>query len=96
MIEKSEGHYRINGSAMIADARVLLEAGRTLLLAEPGKDIMLDFSAVGEVDSSTLGVVFGLMRTANEHGITLRLANPPANLLSLADLYSVSDSLPVT
>ena len=96
MIQKDEGHYRVSGTAVIADARALLETGRSFLLAESGKDVTLDFSAVKEVDSSALSVIFGLVRVANRRGVALHLANPPASLLSLAGLYGVSDFLPLT
>ena len=94
MITKEGERYRLSGSALIADARALLESGRSLLLAESAKEVALDFAAVEDVDSSTLGVFFGLMRTARERGVTLHLANPPESLISLAGLYGVSDSLP--
>ncbi len=96
MIEKDGGTYRLSGSALIADARGLLDAGRALLLAETDKEIAVDLAAVSDVDSSALGVFFGLMRTAKERGVALRLINPPASLVSLAGLYGVSDSLPLT
>lgn len=95
MIEKNEHGFRVTGSMLIADARALLEAGRRLLLAETGSEVLLDLSPVDEVDSSALGVIFGLLRTANEHGVKVRIAHPPASLISLAGLYGVSDTLPL-
>lgn len=95
MIEKEGNRYRVTGRMLIADARALLQAGRGFLLAESGKEVLLDLASVEDADSSALGVLFGLMRTANVHGVQLRLANPPAGLISLAGLYGVSDSLPL-
>ncbi len=95
MIAKEESRYCVTGQMLIADARALLETGRGLLLAESGKEILLDLASVEDADSSALGVLFGLMRTANGRGVQLRLANPPAGLLSLAGLYGVSDALPI-
>ncbi len=94
MIDKLDDRYRVTGRMLIADARGLLESGRTLLLGESGKEVLLDLSAVEEADSSALGVLFGLIRTANARGVRMRLANPPAGLVSLAGLYGVSESLP--
>ena len=93
MIDKVENRYCVTGRMLIADARALLEAGRGLLLAESGKEVLLDLASVEEADSSALGVLFGLMRTANARGVQLRLANPPAGLISLAGLYGVAESL---
>ncbi len=95
MIEREENRYRVTGPMLIADARALLEAGRGLLLSESGNEVLLDLGSVEDADSSALGVVFGLLRTANGRGVQLRLANPPAGLLSLAGLYGVSDALPL-
>jgi phospholipid transport system transporter-binding protein len=46
------------------------------------------------MDSSCLAVVFGWMRAAKAGGKSLRLLNPPQNLLSLAAVYGVADLLP--
>lgn len=95
MIDKLDDRYRVTGRMLIADARGLLESGRTLLLGESGKEVLLDLAAVEEADSSALGVLFGLIRTANARGVRMRLANPPVGLVSLASLYGVSESLPL-
>ena len=95
MIEKNGNRYSVTGPMLIAGARVLLEAGRGFLLDEPGSEVILDLASVEEVDSSALGVLFALLRSARERGMTLRVANPPSSLISLAGLYGVSDSLPL-
>jgi phospholipid transport system transporter-binding protein len=40
-------------------------------------------------------VVFAWLRTARERGATLRISHPPASMTSLAELYGVSDFLPL-
>ncbi len=95
MIEKSGNRYVMTGPMLISDARNLLGAGRGFLLDEPGSEVIFDLASVEEVDSSALGVLFGLLRSARERGMELRIANPPASLISLAGLYGVSDSLPL-
>ncbi|GHU31854.1 hypothetical protein AGMMS50256_20990 [Betaproteobacteria bacterium] len=95
MIDRDGGTYRIGLPMLIANARALLEAGRVLLRVEPEKEILLDLASVQEVDSSALAVIFGLQRTAVTRGVSLRVANPPASLLSLAGLYGVDESLPL-
>ena len=95
MMEKKENRYVVTGPMLIANARALLEAGRGFLHAESATEVMLDLEQVQDADSSALGVVFGLLRTAAERGKKLYVANPPAGLLSLAGLYGVAESLPL-
>ena len=97
MIEQNGSGLRVSGSMLIADAPALLTAGRGFLRTLPtgGDEVVFDLAAVTEADSSALGVIFGLQRSARERGLALRLGNPPAGLLSLASLYGVADALPL-
>ena len=96
MIEKLGDGFRVTGTMLVADATALLEAGRSLLQgAGAGSVMVVDLSSVEETDSSALGVVFGLLRTARQLGVALRIAHPAASMISLAALYGVSDSLPL-
>ena len=97
MIEQNGSGLRVSGSMLIADAPALLPAGRGFLRTLPtgGDEVVFDLAAVTEADSSALGVIFGLQRSARERGLALRLVNPPAGLLSLASLYGVADALPL-
>ena len=97
MIEQNGSGLRVSGSMLIADAPALLTAGRGFLrtLQTGGDEVVFDLAAVTEADSSALGVIFGLQRSARERGLALRLVNPPAGLLSLASLYGVADALPL-
>ena len=94
MIEKNGDGLRVTGPMLIANASALLEAGRGLLSGEAvGSELVFDLTAVEETDSSALSVLFGLLRTARECGITVRVAHPPSSMISQAALYGVSDSL---
>lgn len=96
MIERTDGALRVSAPMVIANARTLLEAGRALLIAGPSANSeLLELAAVQEVDSSALSVVFAWLRVAAQRGVTLRIAHPPASLLSLATLYGVSELLPL-
>ena len=95
MIEQYADGLRVTGPMLIANASALLEVGRGFLRAGGGATLALDLSAVEETDSSALSVVFGLLRTARERGLTLRVAHPPASMISQAALYGVSESLPL-
>ena len=94
MIEKKGDGLCVTGPMLIANASALLATGRGFLRAgAAAKEIVFDLSAVAETDSSALSVIFGLLRTAGECGVTLRIANPPASMISQAALYGVSESL---
>ncbi|HEY5633995.1 MAG TPA: STAS domain-containing protein [Burkholderiaceae bacterium] len=53
----------------------------------------LDLAACAEFDSSLIGVLLELERTAKARGAKCRFANPPPNLLELARLYGVRELL---
>ena len=100
MIEKKGDWLCVTGPMLIANASALLATGRGFLrasVASPAaaasSELVFDLSAVAETDSSALSVIFGLLRTARECGVTLRIANPPASMISQAALYGVSESL---
>ena len=95
MIEKKDHRYDVVVPMLIANARGLLQAGRALLGSETAMEITLDLDQVSDADSSALGVLFGLLRTAGACGKRIRVANPPRGLISQAALYGVSDALPL-
>ena len=94
MIEQSGNGLRVSGPMLITNASALLEAGRGFLRSASG-ELVLDLSAAEETDSSALSVIFGLLRTARERGVTMRVANPPASMISQAALYGVAETLPL-
>ena len=94
MIEKFGEGLRVTGPMLIANASALLDAGRGFLrAANTGASFVLDLTAVEETDSSALSVIFGLLRTARDCGVSLTVAHAPASMISQAALYGVSDSL---
>jgi len=94
MIERKGDGLCVKGPMLIANASALLKAGRGFLRASATVgEIVFDLSAVAETDSSALSVIFGLLRTARDCGVTLRVVNPPASMISQAALYGVSESL---
>jgi phospholipid transport system transporter-binding protein len=96
MIEQSGESLRVTVPMVIANASALLLAGRKFLkAAPPAAETVFDLSSVDETDSSALTIVFAWLRTAHQRGTTLRIINPPASMISLAELYSVSDFLPL-
>jgi phospholipid transport system transporter-binding protein len=91
MIEVSGERVVVSGPMTMAGAAVLLAEGEAAITNSAA---VFDLAAVTDLDSSCLAVVFGWMRAARDAGKTVKLLNPPQNLLSLAEVYGVSDLLP--
>jgi len=92
MIESVNGRLCV-GCAMTTDhARALLEQGRALIVA--GEQIV-DLSGVSDADSSAVAVMLGWLRHAAVNGAVIRFAGVPAGVAALAELYGVSDLLPL-
>jgi len=92
MIESVNGRLCV-GCAMVTDnARSLFEQGLARIVA--GEQVV-DLSAVADADSSAVAVMLGWLRHAAEAGAVIRFAGVPAGVLSLAELYGVSDLLPL-
>ena len=72
-------------SALLAEGGQALGAGETVF----------DLAAVTEVDSASLAVIFGWLRLAQSQGKRLRIEHPPAEMLSLAEVYGVAELLPL-
>ena len=92
-IQLSDGRLAITGDMTLETATSLLASG---VSAVSGSDALFDLSAVTDVDSSGLAVLFGWQRAAQAAGKTLRIANPPRNLISLAEVYGVTEILPMS
>ena len=92
MIERQAGRLVVTAPLTLANARGLLEAGRAAL--QPGEQVF-DFSQVGEAVSSAVAVMLGWLRAADATRSTVRFAHIPAGVRSLAELYGVTDLLPL-
>lgn len=92
MIEREGGRLVVKVPLVMANARGLLDAGRSAL--QPGEQIF-DFSEVSEADSSAIAVMLGWLRSAEQSRSTVAFAHIPAGVRSLAELYGVTDLLPL-
>lgn len=90
MIEVSGSQAKVAGAMTLVTASHLLMAGKAALATAD----QFDLSAVTEIDSSGLAVVFAWVRAARKQGKEVRLVNVPADLLSMAEVYDVVDLLP--
>ena len=91
MIRALGDRVEVSGPMTMAEASTLLSEGEAAVAS--GNPIF-DLSAVTEMDSSCLAVIFGWVRAARDSNKTVQLLNPPRNLLSLAEVYGVVDLLP--
>ena len=87
----SQAPVAIAGPMNMATARALLERGAAALAAGESE---FDLSGVDEADSAGLAVLFGWQRAAQARGRPLRVTNIPASLISLAEVYGVTELLP--
>lgn len=93
VVEARGDRFHVVGDMTLQTATALFAHG-----IEVSKDqtLVFDLAGVDEVDSSGLAVLFGWMRVAEAQGKTLRIEHPPASLVSLAQVYDVSDLLPLS
>ncbi len=94
-VEARDGYLRVSGDMTLETATALFARGLEISQSQSESPVF-DLSGVDEVDSSGLAVLFGWMRAAEVQGKTMRIDNPPANLVSLAQVYDVSDLLPLS
>lgn len=92
MLREQGEHVAVEAAMTLPVATALLEAGNAALSRSAR---MFDLSGVAEVDSSGLAVVFGWVREARRLNASIRVVNPPKELLSLAEVYGVGDLLPL-
>lgn len=92
MIERSAGRLLVTAPLTMDNSRRLLEAGCAAL--QPGEQVF-DFAGVSEADSSAIVVMLGWLRAAVAARADVRFVNIPAGVASLAELYGVSELLPL-
>ncbi len=67
--------------------------GSGLAVKDGCKDIVVDLARVEAVDSTAVSLMLSWLRAAQARDIKLTFVNVPENLLSLANLYGVAESL---
>ena len=92
MIEREAQRLVVKAPMVMANARGLLDAGRSAL--QPGEQVF-DLRQVGDADSSALAVMLGWLRAASRSPSTVRFAHIPAGVRSLAELYGLTELLPL-
>lgn len=92
MIDRRDGRLWVTVPMVMVNARSLLEAGRAVFKDDRA---LIDFAEVAEADSSALAVMLGWLRTAQAEKRSLAFANIPVGVRALADLYGVTELLPL-
>ncbi len=92
MIEREAQRLMVKVPMVMANARGLLEAGRSEL--QPGEQIF-DLGQIGGADSSAIAVMLGWLRVASRSRLTVKFAHIPPGVRSLAELYGVTELLPL-
>lgn len=92
MIAREAGRLVIKVPLLMDNARLLLEAGCAAL--QPGEQVF-DFSEVAEADSSAVAVMLGWLRAGARGQSAIKFAHIPAGVRSLAELYGVTELLPL-
>ena len=80
--------WRVSGDVLMANAQALLDQSTALSLEI---DTEIDFSAVTDVDTVALSLMLEWQRRAAKNNCNVTYSHLPANLISLADLYGVTD-----
>ena len=91
MITCDGGRCAVQGPLTMDCATAVLEES-TRLFQSP--DITVDLAAVTEVDSAAVSLLLEWQRAARRENRAIHFVNVPANLLSLARLYGVSELIP--
>lgn len=80
--------WRISGNVLMADAQSLLDQSSALSM---DGEVEIDFAAVTDVDTVALSLMFEWQRRAEKNNSKVTYSHLPPNLISLANLYGVTD-----
>ncbi len=90
--QTAPGVIHLSGDLVFAS---VMQARQQLLglLSKTQGECRVNWSGVTRVDSSALSLWLVCLRQAQQQGVSLHLEQPPADLLSIADLVGVTDVL---
>ncbi len=90
-ITQQTNHWNVSGELLINNVNKLLDLSASLVMKE---DTVIDFSAVTDVDTSTLSLMLEWLRRAEAANCKVSFSHISANLISLAELYGVTEFIP--
>ena len=86
---------RLPGSATMKTAAALVAEVDAALAAAQGR-LVIDASALAELDTAAVALLLHAQRGAKARGLALQVSGAPAKLQALAALYGVSELLPLS
>jgi len=92
-ITQQKNQWHVSGDIFMDNANAILSQSDALLMADA---IEIDFSAVTDVDTAALSLIMEWQRRAVASNCKVTFANLPANLTSLAELYGVTEFIPIS
>ena len=92
MILRDGNRLIVSGAVTIENVVKLTELGSAMLNRE---DLVIDMQQVTEVDSFAVSMLLELQRRAHRQNGQIQFANLPEALKSLAQLYGVSELIPM-
>ncbi len=93
LMQQSPGHFHVMGPLTVVTVEPLLKKSKVLF--EPLKAISLNFSAVTNVDSSSMALLLAWLRYAKIHKIDLKLSHLPQSMIDLSRVSGLDALLPV-
>lgn len=92
MIERTGNRLQVSGDVTMATVNALFKEGLNLSLnGAADNGVIVDFARLGKVDSSAVSLMLAWLRETQRSNASLKFANVPANLSSLANLYGVAE-----
>jgi phospholipid transport system transporter-binding protein len=92
MIVRQADRYLIDGPVTLDNVGTLISGSAEF----EGDKVIVDFAGVTGADSSALSLLLEWRRRLGSSGRQIAFANVGDNLRSLAELYGVSDLIPLT
>jgi phospholipid transport system transporter-binding protein len=87
-ITQIDNRWALSGDVVISTASAILTASKSFALSA---DTTIDFAQVADIDTSTISLILEWKRRAQRENQSIILANLPANLKSLTQLYGVAE-----
>jgi phospholipid transport system transporter-binding protein len=91
-VRLEENQLFVSGPVTYGSVAKITQAG---LASMNHHDLVIDLVEITEVDSSAVSMLLEWLRAAHAHNFQLRFVNLPGNLVSLIQLYDVTDLIPV-
>lgn len=92
-ITQQKNQWHVSGDIFMDNANAILSQSDALLMVDA---LEIDFSAVTDVDTAALSLIMEWQRRAVASSCKVTFAHLPANLTSLAELYGVTEFIPIS